>query len=70
MLRDGSSRIGDASETWKVSDCIEGVTGLPEGLCNREGKVGDIFVLVTSISRWNQMHIGSLLWKNELVTTR
>ena len=45
--------------TWKVSECTKGVTTLPEGLCSREGKVKDGFVLVISIAKWNQMHIGS-----------
>jgi len=49
-------------------DAREGVTRLPEGLCSREGKVKDIFVLVISISRSNQIHIGSVPWNNGLVT--
>ena len=44
------------------------VTGFPEGLCKREGKVIDGFVLVISIARWNQMHMGSVPYNNELVT--
>lgn len=44
------------------------MTRFPKGLCSREGKVGDGFVLVSSISRWNQMHIGSVPWNNELIT--
>jgi len=27
-----------------VSDCTEGVTKLPEGLCSREGKARDGFI--------------------------
>jgi len=38
----------------------KGVTGFPEGLCSREGKVADIFIFVIRISKWNQMHIGSV----------
>jgi len=56
--------------TWKVSDCTEGVTEFPKGLCRREGKVRDIFVLVIRISRWNHMHIGSVPQNNETVTVR
>ena len=41
---------------------------IPEGLCSREGKVIDGFVLVISIIRWNQMHIGSPPWNNEPIT--
>jgi len=41
---------------------------IPEGLCNREWKVKDGFVLVISIVRWNQMYIGIAPWNNELVT--
>ena len=52
-------RDGGANRTWKVSDYTEGLTGLPERLCSKEGKVGDGFFFVISISRWNQMHIGS-----------
>ena len=54
--------------TWKVSDYSKEVTRLPDGLCSREGKVVDILVLVISIARWNQMHIGSEPWNNEPVT--
>ena len=43
------------------------MTGFPEGLCSREGKVGDTFVFVISIAKWNQMYIGSVPWNNELV---
>lgn len=56
---------GGASRTWKASDCMEGLTGLLKELCGREGKARDIFVLVISITRRNQMHIGSTPWKNE-----
>jgi len=48
----------------------KGMTGFPEGLRSREGKVVDIFFLVISISRWNQMHIGSVPWNNEPITIR
>jgi len=46
----------------------KGMNGLPKGLCIKEWKVEDGFVLVISISRWDQTHIGSAPWKNELVT--
>lgn len=52
---------GGASGTWKVCDCMEGVTRFPEGMCSREGKARDIFFLVIIISIWNQIHIGSVL---------
>lgn len=45
----------------------KGVTGLLEGLCSKEGKIRDEFVLVISIARWNQMHIRSAPWNNESV---
>ena len=54
----------------KLERCViawKEVTKFPEGLCKREGKVGDRFVLVISISRWNQMHIGNVPWNNESV---
>jgi len=35
-----------------VSDYTEGVTSVLEGLCSREGKVGDGFFLVIRIARW------------------
>ena len=46
----------------------KGVTGFPEGLCSREGKVWDGFSLLIVIVKWNQMHIASVPWKNESVT--
>jgi len=55
----------------KLGRCViaqKVVTGFPEGLCKREGKVIDGFVLVISIARWNQMHMGSVPYNNELVT--
>jgi len=55
----------------KFGRCVnarKGVTVLPEGLCSREGKVGDGLALVINITRWNQMHIGSVPWNNKLVT--
>lgn len=48
--------------TWK------GVIKFLEGLCSREGKVADMFVLAISIARWNQMHIGSAPKNNETIT--
>jgi len=48
-----------------VSDYTKGVTVLLEGLFSREGKVGDEFVLVISIARWNHMQFGSAPWNNE-----
>ena len=50
-----------------MSDCTERVNGFPEGLCIIEGKVGEGFVLVISISIWNHMHIGSVPWYNEFL---
>jgi len=41
------------------------VNGLPEGLCSREGKVKNIFVLVIIIAIRNHMHIGNVPWNNE-----
>jgi len=48
--------------TWK------GVTGLLKVLCNKEGKAGNIVVLVFSIAIWNYMHVGSVPWNNKLIT--
>ena len=56
---------GGASGTWKVSRCTKGVKTLLEGLCSKEGKVGDGFVLVIRISIWNHMHFGSVPCNNE-----
>lgn len=53
--------LGRCVTTWK------GVNGMPEGLCRREGKVGDIFSLFISIARCNQIHISIVPWNNELV---
>jgi len=46
----------------------KGVAEFPKGLCSREGKLRDGSILVISIARWNQMHIGSVPWNNDLVT--
>lgn len=64
--RDGSpeglcSREGDVSETWKVCDCTE--RGWPN--CLRDyvaykGRTGNKFILVISITKCNQKHIGSV----------
>ena len=54
------ARDGRPNGTLKVCDCTEGVTVFPEGLCNREGKVGDGFFLFINISKCNQMQIGSV----------
>ena len=53
-----------------MSDYTEGGDQISQGLCKREGKVTDVFVLVISIARWNQMHIGSAPWNNESVAIR
>jgi len=58
---------GGANGTWKVHECMEWVTRFIEGLCRKEGRDEDIFVLVIRISIWNQMHIGSMPWNNESV---
>jgi len=65
---DGLPRMGVPSELGRCVIAWKGVTRLPKGLCSREGKVRDIFFLVISIARWNQMHNGSVSWNNELVT--
>ena len=54
--------LGRCVTAWK------GVIEFPEGLCSREGKVGDGFVLVISIAIWNDMHVGSVPWNNESIT--
>ena len=59
---------GCASEIGRCVIAQKGVTGFLEGLCSREGKVEDIFVLVINISRWNQMDIGNVPWNNEAIT--
>jgi len=38
----------------------KGVTRFPEGLCNKEGKVGVGFVLVINIAKWNHKNIGNV----------
>lgn len=67
-LRDCVAEKGMPAELGRCLTAQKGVTKLPEGLCSREGKVGDGFVLVISIVRWNQMHIGSVPWNNKMVT--
>lgn len=47
--------MGEVEELGRCVTAQKGMTGLPEGLCSREGKVGDGFVLVISIARWNQI---------------
>ena len=49
----GLSEMGVPAELGRWVTAWKGMTKLPEGLCSREGKVGDIFVLFISISRWN-----------------
>ncbi len=58
LAKGWTARNGDVSG-WKVSDFTKGLTKFPEGLSSKEGKVGDVFVLVIRITRWNKMHIGS-----------
>jgi len=52
-------RMGIPVELGRCVIAWKWVTGFPEGLCSREGKFKDGFVLVISIAIWNQMHIGS-----------
>ena len=52
-------------ERWVAAQ--KGMTGFPEGLCSREGNVGEWIFLGIIISRWNRMHIGSAPWNNESV---
>lgn len=70
LPRDGSHGIGDAEELGRWMTTQKGVNKLPEEICSREGKVRDGFVLVISIARWNQMHIGSAPQDNKPVTVR
>ena len=56
-LRDSVVGKGIPTELARSFTTWKGVTIFPKGLCRREGKVEDGFVLVISISRWNQMHI-------------
>ena len=65
MPWDRLPRMGVPAKLGRCVTAWKGVTRLPEGLCSREGKVEDILVLVISITRWNQMHIGSVSWNNE-----
>ena len=68
LSRDGIPEMGVLVELGRCVTAQKGVTGLPEGICSREGKVGDIFFFVISIARWNEMHIGSAPWNNKMVT--
>ena len=45
LAKGWTTRDGGARGTWKVSHYREGLTKFFEGLCSREGKVGDGFVL-------------------------
>ena len=67
MSRDGLPEMGVPAELGRCVTAWKGVAKFPEGLCSREGKVEDIFVLVISIAKWNQMHNGSLPWNNEAI---
>ena len=51
--RDCVAKKGMSAKLGRCVTTQKGVTGFPEGLCSREGKVGDGFVLVINISRWN-----------------
>jgi len=60
---------------WRFQPNLEGVwlhgrgwPDFPERPCSREGKADNIFVLIISISRWNQIHIGSTPSNNEPIT--
>ncbi len=65
--RDGLTGMGVLAEVGRWVTAQKWLIGLLEGLCSREGKSGDGFLLVIRITRWNQMHIGSAPWNNELV---
>lgn len=68
LAKGWTTQDGVPAELGRCVTSRKGVTGLLEGLCSREGMTADIFVLVSSISRWNQMHIGSVPWNSEPVT--
>lgn len=67
LPRDGMLGMGVPTKIWCVT-ARKRVTKFPKGLCSNEGKVGDIPDLVISISIWDEMHIWSVPWNNELVT--
>lgn len=56
MPRDGILKMGMPAKLGRCVTTWNEVTEFPKGLCSREGKVGDIFVLVISIAIWNQIH--------------
>ena len=60
LPRDGLPGMGVLAELGRCVTTRKGVIGLPEGLCSREGKDGDIFFLVIRIGRWNEIPIGSV----------
>ena len=55
MSRDGLPGMGEVEELGRCVTTQKGITGLLEGLCIREGKVGYGFVLVISIAGCNQI---------------
>ena len=68
LPRNGSPGIREVGELGRCVTTRKGVTVFLEGLCSREGKTEDGFVLFISIAIWNQIHIESVPWNNELVT--
>ena len=60
LPRDELPEMGVPSKLGWCVNAWNGVKEFLEGMCRREGKSGDGFVLAIKIYRWNQMHIGSV----------
>ena len=64
--RDCVEKKGMLAELGRYLTTQFGVTRFPKGLCSREEKFRNGFVLVISITKWNHMHIGNMTYNNEL----
>lgn len=67
-LRDYVAEKWMLAEIGRCVTTLNEVTEMPKGLCSKEMKVGNKFVFVIRIARWNQVHIVSVPWNNESVT--
>jgi len=55
----------------KLGRCViaqNEVTIFSRGCVAEKGRTWNTLILVISISRWNQKHIGSVIWNNESIT--
>lgn len=53
LAKGWTARMGVPAKLGRLVTAQKGLTRFLEGLCSREGKDRDGFVLVISIARWN-----------------